>query len=82
MTYVKNQTGDDLERLHRELPRVLGQAHKVKRFHPHKGELLVEKFKSAEQQIKNIAFSTTSTSPEEKILFNIFAPPLRYQQID
>jgi Reverse transcriptase (RNA-dependent DNA polymerase) len=51
---LRAQTGDDLERLHRELPRVQGQAYKVKRFHPHKGQLLVEQVKSAEQLIRDL----------------------------
>lgn len=49
------QIGEDLERLHRELPRVQGQAYKVKRFHPHKGKLLVEQVKSAAQQIRDLS---------------------------
>ena len=52
---LRAQAGEDLERLHRELPRVRGQAYKVKRFHPHKGEQLVGQVSLAAQHIQDFA---------------------------
>jgi hypothetical protein len=61
---LRAHAGDDLERLHRELPRVRGQAYKVKRFHPHKGELLVEQVNTAARRIQDIAANAVLNSPE------------------
>ncbi|CAN7677413.1 reverse transcriptase family protein [Caballeronia sp. LjRoot29] len=54
--YVKAATlGADLEHLIRDLPRVRGQAHKVKRFHPTEGAQLVARVNEAAILIKQLS---------------------------
>lgn len=46
------EAGENLDALIAELPKVRGQAHKVKRFHPHKGAQLVASIDAAAQLLK------------------------------
>lgn len=48
------EAGENLEALVADLPRVRGQAHKVKRFHPNKGAQLVASIDAAAQLLKNL----------------------------
>lgn len=67
----KVAAGESLEALNKELPRVRGQVHKVKRFHPAKGSGLVASVNAAADKLKLLsaavqaaAYESTERTPQ------------------